>query len=429
MTFVRIGICCLVAFSVLAHGAVEPWSESILEIGAATLLAWWSILFATRSIQAFRWNWLFIPLAGFWAWGTLQFMAGLTASPFLTRIEWLKWTALIALFFLATQAFESTGHWRNFVWFLLMLGFLVSVEGILQHFTFNGKLYWFRELRYGGIPFGPYVNRNHFAGFIELIIPTGLAILLLRAEKRDRLPMILILMLLPVGALFLSASRGGIIGAMLSSGLVMSLVLLRHHSRQQMAGMAVVIVLAGGLVGWLGVRPVFDRFSTLRHVEVTESRRTEMLQDSWQILMDHPLAGIGLGALQAVFPRYETLYDGNTVQHTHNDYVEALAETGIVGGLFGFGFILILLRTSWERLANAANSTDLAYHVGAIAACAGLLVHSLVDFNLHIPSNALIFLLQSAVATSQLPSHSPAFVLTDSPKPYRRRVAVTQDSI
>jgi O-antigen ligase len=193
--------------------------------------------------------------------------------------------------------------------------------------------------------------------------------------------------------------------------------------------LAVFLLLAGGLVSWLGVGRSLERFSSLRQLEVTESRRAEMLHDSWRIFVDHPLGGIGFGALQEVFPRYETLYDGNVVQHTHNDYVEALAETGIVGGFFGAAFLVLLAWGSWSRLVAAADSTDLAYHIGAVAACAGLLVHSLVDFNLHIPSNALIFLLQSALATSLLPSHWPISVITDAAQPYRRRVAVAEDSI
>lgn len=429
MKTIRIGICLLAAFAVLAHGAVEPWSESVLEIGSAVLLAWWGLLFATRVAPPIRWNWLFLPLGGFWTWGAGQFLAGVTASPFLTRIELLKWAALIVLFFLAIQAFASVEQWRGFVWFLMVLGFLVSVQGILQHFTFNGKLYWFRELRYGGIPFGPYVNRNHFAGFVELIVPTGLAIVLLRADKRDHIPMVVILTLLPLGALFLSASRGGLVAVMLEIGVVMALTSWRRPGRHQLAALAVVLLLAGGLVGWLGVGRALDRVSSLRHLDTTESRRIEMFRDSWRIFLDHPLTGVGLGALQEVFPRYESLYDGSVVQHTHNDYIEALAEMGIVGGLFGATFLLILVWESWARLAGAAESADMAYHIGAVAACAGLLVHSLVDFNLHIPSNALIFLLQSGLATSLLPSHWPAFVLTDSPRPRRRRVAVAEDSI
>jgi len=219
------------------------------------------------------------------------------------------------------------------------------------------------------------------------------------------------------------------VAIVLAGGLVMTLVFLRHHGRHQLAAAAVVLLLAGGLVGWLGVGRALERFSTFRQLEVTETRRSEMLRDTWRMFLDHPVAGVGLGALPEVFPRYETLYDGSVVQHAHNDYVEALAETGLIGGLFGAAFLLLLLRESWARLAGAAYSADLAFHVGAVAACAGLLIHSLVDFNLHIPSNALIFLLQSALATSLVPSHWPVSVVTDSPNVYRRRVAVAEDSI
>ena len=118
------------------------------------------------------------------------------------------------------------------------------------------------------------------------------------------------------------------------------------------------------------------------------------------MFLDHPVLGTGLGTLQETFPRYETLYDGLVVNHAHNDYVEALAETGIIGGILGVAFLVILFREAWIRLQRAKNLMDLAFHVGAFSACCGLLVHSFVDFNLHIPSNALLFLLQAALATS-----------------------------
>ena len=60
-------------------------------------------------------------------------------------MELLKYSALLALFFLCVQSFRKRAHWHGFVWFLLILGFGVSLFGILQHFTFNGKLYWERE--------------------------------------------------------------------------------------------------------------------------------------------------------------------------------------------------------------------------------------------------------------------------------------------
>jgi len=407
MRGIRIGICVLLAFSVVAQGAVEPWSEAVLEIGAALLFLWWGLLglFASGTVPTLRWNWLLAPLAGLWAFAIIQYLTGLTAMRFLTKIEILKFSALLILSFLAVQAYQTLGHWRGFVWFLLALGFFVSVFGILQHFTFNGKMYWFQELRYGGIPFGPYVNRNHFAGLIELIVPTGLSILVLRAEERDRMPLLTLLTLVPIGALFLSASRGGIVSVFVEVGLVMILAVRLRRGRNQLVAGAVVLLLAGGLAAWLGVGPALDRFAKYRALEATEARRAELRRDTWRIFLEHAIVGTGLGTFESVFPRYETLYDGNVVEHAHNDYVEALAETGMIGGILCMTFLALLFRQNWLRLAHANSSMALAFHIGSGVACCGILIHSFVDFNLHIPSNALLFLLQAVLATSLISSN------------------------
>jgi O-antigen ligase len=251
------------------------------------------------------------------------------------------------------------------------------------------------------------VNRNHFAGFVELVAPLGLSILVLRAESRDRIPLVAVLSLPPIGALFLSASRGGIVSFLLQVGLVSVLAFLRRRGANQLVAAAAVVLLAGGLVAWLGVGRALDRFSTYRQLEVSESRRAEMARDTWRIFLDHPLAGTGLGTLQDVFPQYESLYDGSLVIHSHNDYLETLAETGLVGGLCGLSFLLLFFRNSWIRILQARQTPDLAYHIGAFAACCGLLMHSLVDFNLHIPANFLIFLMEAALATSSIRIKKP----------------------
>ena len=417
MKIVRFGLFGLLAFSVFAHGVVEPWSEAVLEIGAAVIFLWWGLLFARGSVPV-RWHRLFWPMAAFWTLAAAQYRMGITAVSFLTKIEILKFSALALVFFLVVQAFETLEHWNTFAWLLLALGFAVSVLGILQHFTFNGKLYWIRELRYGGIPFGPYVNRNHFAGFVELIIPTGLAVLLLRAEDRDRMSLLMVLTLIPIGALFLSASRGGIAAFFLEVGLVVILGILRGHGRNQIVAGAVLLLLAGGLVVWLGAGRALDRFQAYRKLEVNENRRAEIVRDSWRIFVDHPLTGTGLGTFEDVFPRYETLYDGTIVNHTHNDYVEVLAETGAIGGVICACFLALFFGAACRRIAEAKNPLDLALHIGALAACSAFLAHSLVDFNLHIPSNALLFLILAALATSATPVRGT--YVHDLSEPYRK---------
>ena len=400
MKAIRVGLCALVAFAVLAQGTTEAWSEAVVEIGAALLLVWWCIAVMREEPIEVRWNALLGPLAGLWTVAMLQSLPGLSAYEFVTRIEWLKGSALIVLVFLAVQAFRTVQDWRDFVWFLLALGFAASLLGIVQHFTFNGKMYWFREMRYGGVPFGPYVNRNHFAGFVELVVPPGLAMLVLRAERKDLLPLLGILTLLPIGGLFLAASRGGIIGFFCEIVMLIVLVAMRGAGWKTLAAGGVVLFLASAMIAWIGVGRSLERFSQYRSLEVTEARRVEMTRDTWRIFLDHPVLGTGFGTLQTVFPRYETLYDGLVVNHSHDDYVELLSDAGVVGGLLGAWFLVLLFWRGAKSLGASRSTLELALHVGALTACFGLLVHSFSDFNLHIPANALIFLLLAALATS-----------------------------
>jgi O-antigen ligase len=404
MSSIRTGICVLATFAVLAHGAVEPWSEAILEIGAAVLLLLWSWKAWMDSELNLVWNPLLWPLLGFWLVAAFQLATGRTAVPFLTRIELLKYSALLALFFLCVQSYRTRSQWRNFVWFLLGLGFAVSLFGILQHFTFNGKLYWVRELQYGGIPFGPYVNRNHFAGLMELLIPPGLALQIFGAERRDQLPLVTLFTLLPIGALFLSASRGGIIAFVAEVGFLAILIVARRREKKVFVAAALLVSLAAILVSWLGIGAALDRFASYKKLETSEGRRVEMLHDTMRIFQDHRVLGTGLGTLQEVFPLYESYYDGLVVNHSHNDYAEALAETGAAGGLCGLVFLVLLFWLSWKNLNQQGDPRNFAYHAGALVACLGLLVHAGVEFNFHIPSNALIFLLESALATSVFPA-------------------------
>lgn len=125
-----------------------------------------------------------------------------------------------------------------------------------------------------------------------------------------------------------------------------------------------------------------------------------MIRDSWQILRAHPLLGSGLGTLETAYPQYASYYDGLVVNHTHNDFVEALAETGWIGGLCCAVFLIGLYRKSMAAIASDEESTLRAVRIGALVACAGLLVHEMVDFNLHVPSNALLFFLQAQMASS-----------------------------
>jgi O-antigen ligase len=419
MRFVRTGLCALVVFAVLAHGAVEDWARAVLETGAGLLfLVWAAVFYLNREgDQEVVLTPLLPPLLLLATVALAQLLLPITASSYDTRMGLDLLAAYAILLFLATQVFRTSDQWRSFVWFIMIFGFLMAVFGIPQQVTFNGKLYWFREMRYGGIPFGPYVNRNHFAGFIELVVPVALVPLILGKVRKERWYLVTIFVLLPIGALFLSASRGGVVSFGVEVGVLVLMMLLRRTGGQHVLAGGLVLLLAFLLVSWLGVKQVLDRFSSLQSLEVTSGKRASMRQDTWRIFLDHRWTGTGLGTLQTVFPAYETNYDGKIVNHAHNDYLEGLAETGIAGGLCGAVFLGILFFVSLRQLLQRDKPFAAALHLSGLVACSGFLVHSLVDFNLHIPANALLFLLMAHLATGEV-TPSPS---ADRPsQPFRR---------
>jgi len=404
MKFLRIGICALIVFGIAAHGAVENWAQAILETGAALLFIAWAVRQYFTDTEVVLSPLLFPLIAlSLLALGQLAFRG--TVSPYDTRLDLQLLLTYAILLFLATQLFRTADDWRGFVWFIMFFGFLVAIFGILQHLTFNGKLYWFREMRFGGVPFGPYVNRNHFAGFAELVIPIALVPLVLGKVRRERRFAVVVFALLPIVALFLAASRGGIVSFAAEIAVLALLLALRRAGGRHVLAGGVVLLLAFMLVSWLGVRQILERFSSMQSLEVTGGKRASMRNDSWHIFRDHPWTGTGLGTLPIVFPAYESLYDAKFVNHAHNDYLEMLADTGLIGALCCASFLGLLFFTSLKQLLVSDKSFAAALHLSGLVACCGFLVHSLVDFNLHMPGNALLFFLMAHLASAPIPQN------------------------
>jgi O-antigen ligase len=408
MRLLQIGLCAVLAFAIAAHGGVEDWSRAVLETSAGALFVLWAVRACLTREEDVLISPILPPLLALCLVALGQIVFRATVSVYATRSELQLLVAITLLLFVATQAFRTRDDWRFFVWFVMSFGFVVAIFGILQHLTFNGKLFWFREMRYGGIPFGPYVNRNHFAGFAELVIPIALVPLVLGKVRRERWFAVGLLALFPLGALFLSSSRGGIISFAAELAVLVLLVILRRAGGKHVLAGALVLLFAFMLVSWLGARHILERFSSMQSLEVTSGKRASMRLDAWRIFRDHPWTGTGLGTLQIVFPAYETLYDAKIVNHAHNDYLEALAETGISGAACCVWFVGALFFHSLRRLLLKDKSFSAALHLSGLVACTGFLVHSLVDFNLHIPGNALLFFLMAQLAIAEISSSVPS---------------------
>jgi O-antigen ligase len=414
MRLLRFGLLALLSFAVLSFGGVDVWSQSILEIGAALLLVSWAAFAWLTPQTKVQWSPLNWPLLGLIAIAGFQLLFHGTASPFLTRTEALRFAAYFVVFFLIAQAFRTRKDWSRLAWFVILLCFAVSLFAIAQHFTSSSEIYWMQRFKSDVEPFGPYVNRNDFAGFVELTLPIGLALMMFRGAHKDLFPLLALLTVIPVGADVLSSSRGGIMSLAFAIAILLILAFKRSRSSRRRHGARTAALSFIGLaalvfVAWVGVGKTIQRFSNLSHPEVTMARRISMARGAVHIFWAHPLKGCGLGALVDVFPQYETGYDGRIVDHVHNDYLEVLAEAGILGGICGLSFLWLLYREARKNFETEQGYFSRALHAGGIAAVCAMLLHSFVDFNLHIPANALLFLLQvSIVISPPLPSAASA---------------------
>ena len=300
MKAIRIGLCVLFAFS------VEVWSESVLEIGASVLLVAWAVLAYRDSEIAIHWSPLNWPFLGFIAIGGLQLALHWSANPFFTRIELLRFSAYFIVFFLCAQVFRHREDLVKLAWFLILLGFSASLLGIIQYFTSRDTIYWVRHLSQSVDVFGPYVNRNHFSGFVELVAPVGLALLVFRGVRKDLFLMAGLLTIIPVGALILAGSRGGIVSFAFEVAVLALLARTRKGLRGATTIAVTFVVLAAIalIAGWAQAKRS-SGFRKRGSVTRRLSRRASMFRGAEHIFLDHPVKGVGLGTIVTVFPGYD----------------------------------------------------------------------------------------------------------------------------
>jgi O-antigen ligase len=158
---------------------------------------------------------------------------------------------------------------------------------------------------------------------------------------------------------------------------------------------------------WMDPGQISRRLETVASIthspEVTLGGRLVAARDSLRIFGDHPFLGTGLGSFELAFPQYESVPTDSTWAHAHNDYAEALAETGLAGGLLVVVALVMFFGLAFRKLAQRLRDDAGWIQLGAAIGCCGLLVHSFVDFNFHVPANAAWFVVCVALSTCYVP--------------------------
>jgi putative inorganic carbon (HCO3(-)) transporter len=439
----------LLAWIPVPLGSNRPWAWSVLEIACFALMAAWLALWAAGRVDAppaLRRAWPAFAILALWlleqalhlvpmpvAWiavlspeaakmhlatdalGIQPAFTTLSVDAFATRTALLKGLAYACLFALTLALVGSRARLLTLARVLVYWAVALSVVAVLMHLAGVRASFFGTVIDHGAKASGPFVNRNHFAGYLEMTLSLGIGLLIAglsdrRASSWKRFfanaidwvlspKMVLRLALcILVVALTTTHSRMGnaaFFSSMLVAGAI-GITLSRHATRNTVILLASLMIIDVAIVGsWFGVERLAQRIQETTALDVEQ--REEPAAYTLGMIRDYPVFGAGPGSFYAVFPRYRPETVAAFYNHAHNDYAEIAAESGVLGlGISGAFVIVSLgaaLRAQWLRRDPLMRGMSFACIMGVTA----ILIHSWVDFNLQIPANAAYFMVLLAL--------------------------------
>ncbi|MDX6612669.1 MAG: hypothetical protein QOD75_1855 [Blastocatellia bacterium] len=425
--FVFLILCSSIVLTTLAYGTVHSWSLAVFTLGAVALVGLWvADAWRLKSLRVSR-NLLQLPFLGALALGIIQLLPlgkwngaatlslnpvrSLSADPYATQLFMVQIAALL-IYFGATLVFVDTPHrLKLLVRTITIFGFLLAMFGLTQSLIGSPtKIYWIRELPQS-TAFGPFINRHHFAGYMELAVAIPLGLLFSGVIEREKRLLYGFAVVLMGVALVMTNSRGGLISLVAEIGFLVIITTAgskrsgnRDRSMRALAafkrlGLAagIIIILIGSVV-LLGGASVFTRFLGTVNAEDPTTGRAHFWAVTTDIIKHHPIIGAGIGAYGVLYSQYDSRNGLYRLEQAHNDYLQVLADGGIIGAALGLFFIVVLFRVGFAR-RETHDVFRRGVTTGALAGCFAVLVHSFFDFTLHTTSNTLLFLVLAAIAT------------------------------
>jgi hypothetical protein len=450
-------VLATLAWGVFTFGAVYPWAYGPLLTGAA-LLGAWGLLSTINSFNRLSWRLvlcagLVVLTAALQLWPVsrstllqvspsadsfllehdlmyaVQVAAGvspvhpLTIDPPQTLASVLQLAAL-ALFGVGLTRRLDGRQVRTLVTGLIALGAIVAMVGIVQKPLFVGKIYGFWTPQAGptlhtagGGPFGPFVNRNHFAGWMLMTLPLAVSYLAAQMTRhggdlgegwRNRLlwfstananrVLLAGFAILAMGvSLAMTLSRSGISCFLLALSLAAAFVLKRERQGIRrsivlgMFGMAAVFSL-----GWVGFQSILSRFA---HTDASMAERLLAWKDALAVFRDFPVAGVGFGSYGMAMLQYQSFQtDAVHFAEAHNDYLQLLAEGGILTAA-AFAILGGVFLSEGRSRFNEPETDKTVFwlRVGAATGVVAIAFQEIVEFSLQIPANAILFVVLCSI--------------------------------
>jgi O-antigen ligase len=351
----------------------------------------------------------------------------LSIAPDATAAGLLLFAGFAALVLACARLFSALGA-RAFARAVAIAGVVLALTGIVQQSLSSGRIYGFWQTVDGGTPYGPFVNKNHFAGWMLMALPLTLGLLMggiaramrgVRPAWRDRLVWLsspeasgLILTggaaVVMAIALILTMSRSGVSAFALAVALTGAFVARRRWSAARAATafayLALLVIVA---VGWAGAGVLAARFSDADWSELNARRGA--WSDAADIAARFPIAGTGLdtyGRAMVLYQRHDR--EEHYYTEAHNDYLQLAAEGGLLLTIPAAICVLLFTAAVWQRFRDEPSVGAHWLRVGAVTGLAAVALQDTVDFSLQMPGNAALFAALCGIALHRLPERKPS---------------------
>jgi O-antigen ligase len=398
----------VVIVTTIAYGAVHQPILALFYAAVALMVILWSVDALKRGEVKLSTSMLQIPLYAAAAYaavqsipfGTMAEIAGISGiprtislDPFATQMSALHFAALALFFSISLALVDSASRIRKLVIVIAVFGFAYAFFAILQSVLSPGKIYGIYEVRFA-VPFGSFVNRHNFAAYMEMTIALPLGMLFAGAVARDKRLLYITAISLMGVALLMSGSRGGLVAFLAQ---VIFLVILTTRTKSKRAlylklGFAALLV-AGVVVGsiFIGGESSLTRVAETATSNDITTDRGHIWSVTTRVIADNVPLGAGFGALGVAYTAFDTHSGLERAEQAHNDYLQVVADAGLVGAVIGLFFLFCLFREGLSS-ANVDNTLRRGVAVGALAGLFAVLVHSIFDFVLHTTAIALLFI-------------------------------------
>lgn len=431
--FIELILLLTLAVTPFLFGSNNMFGTTVMELAAFSVLFLWFLKLINKGSFEFARIYATKPILLFLIFVLLQYCLvdslihsdSVLGEVYRRKIktEGLKLVSYLIFFYSVINNFQGRRKINRSISMLVVLGFVLSLLGIIQKLSGTKKIFWTCQVTYPEVFFSSFPNRNHYASYINMIMFMTLGVLfsyfpilrsdaqrfkkgraakMISATFQDGIWLYILCAVLMATSTFYSLSRGGMLSFLCGLALFAILVSVKRLSKRGYLILFLVLMIILGMLVWIKApQQIAQRFGSMLNPNTFLANkvfggRGSLDKSTIDLIKSYPLAGVGFGAFEFIYNKgfIAKAFSGGHIKyyvdHAHNDFLELFSEVGLIGFTIFLVAVILFVFSVMKTLLRRHDPFAVGSGAGAIAALFTICVHSNFDFNFHIPANALL---------------------------------------